>query len=157
VPFGFFQIKKGSEIFIANDITNTEREVLSVHYKDDNNTLSLPIYCKNYGISLIGFLDEICRLNTFHNSYLEYANSMEKAKEKAKELVLNHFQINGGVISESDITYVGTKIWNEAKLNALLTINEILKTDEYLTDYQYINGFEPFSFFRLVRDEINNL
>lgn len=70
-PFGF-KIYKDAEVYPPKDITNTGSGVLIVSYKDDSGGVSLPIICGSYKKTTIQFLDEICKLNTGHNSYIEY-------------------------------------------------------------------------------------
>lgn len=47
------------------------------------------------------------------------------AKRNAIGLVNKHFLILGGELSDIDFTFKGTKKWKEAKLHALLTIQQI--------------------------------
>ena len=70
-PFGF-KIYKDSEVYPPKDITNTGSGILIVSYMDNNCSASFPIICGNYKKTTIQFLDEICKLNTGHNSYYEY-------------------------------------------------------------------------------------
>jgi hypothetical protein len=70
VPFGRigFEIKEGAEIHFDISI----QTVFTVSYKDGDGILTVPFFFKEHGILLNDFLDEICRLNTGHNSYFEY-------------------------------------------------------------------------------------
>jgi len=48
-------------------------------------------------------------------------------KEQAVELVNRHFLIIGGSLHENDLVYKGTKLYQEAILSSLLTVNKILE------------------------------
>lgn len=52
---------------------------------------------------------------------------MKTAKEKARELVLYHFKVSGGQLCYVEVSFLATKIWNEAKRHALKTVDEIKK------------------------------
>jgi hypothetical protein len=71
-PYGV-KIYNGAEVYPPKDITNTGVGILIVHYKDDKNqNLSIPIICDSFNKTVIQFLNEICKLNSGHNSYYEY-------------------------------------------------------------------------------------
>jgi len=48
------------------------------------------------------------------------------SKEKALNLVANHFLISGGKIHEIEVTYKGTAIWKEAIRHALFTVENMI-------------------------------
>jgi hypothetical protein len=51
---------------------------------------------------------------------------MDNSKKEAEQLVLKHFEIVGGLKGNLDITFKGTKLWEESKQNALITIDKNL-------------------------------
>ena len=71
-PYGF-KIYNGAEVYPPKDITNTGTGILIASYKDDKNqSVSVPIICDSFKKTVIEFLNEICKLNSGHNSYHEY-------------------------------------------------------------------------------------
>jgi AMMECR1 domain-containing protein len=76
-PYGF-SIGKGAEVHLPKDITNTGVQILTIIYKDGDTGVSLPLICSNYKKTTMEFLDEICKLNTNHNSYYDYMSFMNQ-------------------------------------------------------------------------------
>jgi hypothetical protein len=90
-PYGF-SIGKGAEVHLPKDITNIGVQVLTIIYKDSylfkdgdtvvslplDTSVSLPLICSNYKKTTMEFLDEICKLNTNHNSYYDYMSFMNQ-------------------------------------------------------------------------------
>lgn len=69
------------------------------------------------------------------------------AKEKALELFNDMLQYQ----TENDSDD------NSAKFSALICVDEILKTEDYLTDFQNINDIPPFDWWKEVKQELNKL
>ena len=55
-------------------------------------------------------------------------------KEQAEQLVSKHFEIIGGIKSDIDIIFKGTKIWEEAKQNALISNDQVLLTLNHIEE-----------------------
>lgn len=55
-------------------------------------------------------------------------------KEQAEQLVSKHFEIIGGIKSDIDIIFKGTKIWEEAKQNALISNDQVLLTLDHIEE-----------------------
>ena len=80
-------LPKGCSIIVPDDITNTGSGVITAFYKDNKTgaSASYPIACGDgisYEKSVIGYLNEICRLNT-NQTYKEYCDEVN-AKEYLK-------------------------------------------------------------------------
>jgi hypothetical protein len=52
--------------------------ILGIYNDESGNMAHLPIYPYTLGKTQLEFLNEICKLNTGHNSYQEYKNSICK-------------------------------------------------------------------------------
>ena len=83
------------------------------------------------------------------------------AKEKAKELAdaMGMSKSSGIDYHTGKIEPIPQNIY--AKECALILVDEILKTDEYLTDFRFIDepedSKEPYQFWRMVKEEIKKL
>lgn len=53
----------------------------------------------------------------------------ELLEKKAFDIVYKHFELLGGKISDVDITFKETKLWKQAKLHALITVDELLNIE----------------------------
>lgn len=74
---------------------------------------------------------------------------MKDPKEQAEELI-EKFRYNDEILQSRMPEYI-------AKQCALICVDEILKTDEYLTDYIYINYESPYKYWQKVKKEIEEL
>lgn len=79
-------------------------------------------------------------------------------KEEAQQLILKHFEIIGGTKSDLDIVFKGTKIWEEAKQNSLITVDQTLLVLDHIEER--INDGLIYSLklhYNKLRTEIKNL
>jgi hypothetical protein len=82
--FGF-KMFKGGKLYPPRDITNTGsgQFLISYTYKDGCSG-AFPILAEKYNKTTIEFLDETCKLNTGHSTYLEYNDFINDKKFRRK-------------------------------------------------------------------------
>ena len=75
-------------------------------------------------------------------------------KEHALKLVKDHFIISGCKLSNIEVTFKDTKIWKEAKLHALKSIESIL---EVLDNNESHLKFQTIKYWNTIKYEVKKL
>ena len=75
-------------------------------------------------------------------------------REHALKLVKDHFIISGGKLSNIEITFKDTKIWKEAKLHVLKSIESIL---EVLDNNESHWKFQTVKYWNTIKNEVEKL
>lgn len=75
-------------------------------------------------------------------------------KEHALKLVKEHFVISGGKLSDIEVTFKDTKIWKEAKLHTLKSIESIL---DVLDGHEGHWKFQTITYWNTIKFEVEKL